>query len=69
MANFNIKKNIRIVVGDVEFSVTAPAAKIQQISDLIFELGGSAVCIGHFTLSSQQYAEFASKSTCIITTN
>ena len=66
MANISNKRTIRIVVEDVEFSITAPAVKAQQIADLVLELGGSAICAWNFTLSSQQYAKFASKSTFIV---
>lgn len=59
-------KKLRLVVGDVELIITAPVSKIQAMTDLLVELGASAICSGNFKLTRQQYSEFFSRSNFIL---
>ena len=62
----NNKKKIRIIVEDLEIEFTAPVRRIQQITNILYDIGASAICTGSFKLSKQQYADFASNSTLIL---
>ena len=62
----NNTKKIRIVIGDVEFNITAPVAKIETMTDLLMELGAYAICPGYFKLTEQQYFEFSSRSSTFL---
>ena len=66
MAKGCTKKKIRLLVEDTEIIITTSIARVQALTDLIFDVGGSAICAGNFNLTLQQYAEFASKSISIL---
>ena len=60
------KKEIRLIVADVEHKIIAPVAKAQSITDYLSEIYASAISPGVYKLTKQQYADFASKSTIIL---
>lgn len=66
MSNFNTKKTFRLIVEGVEFSIKSTATKAQAMTDLIFDVGGSALCDKTYTLSAEQFAEFGKRSVDIL---
>ena len=67
MSNFNTKKTFRLIVEGVEFSIKSTATKAQAMTDLIFDVGGSALYGKTYSLSAEQFSEFAQKSSDILT--
>lgn len=61
MVTASNKRSIRLIVDDIEHTVTGPTAKIEAMKELLMELKASCICSGSFQLTNEQYAKFANQ--------